>query len=172
MPESILFPLQESGVGGIMYCLTPSKRNAILTYALQYPNFVGPVALRIDHVHRTGNAGIQRVHGPQNLQRLVDIHHRGVRQGGFSRPRFVGGTPWAEIPGGGHHHLVVGDDLIVNINPVAQRAPGRLGKTHALDVGRPARRRSGAGVASRWNPHPTRGVGRIGPRRRSRKERR
>ena len=58
---------RKGGRGDFVLSHTLSKRNAILTYALEYPNFVGPVALRIDHVHRAGDAGVEGVNGAENF---------------------------------------------------------------------------------------------------------
>jgi len=65
------------------------------------------LAIRIDEVHRTGEARIEAMDRPQDLERLLRIVQALPPQRRLIRTVDAGGIPWTSIPGAGHHRLIV-----------------------------------------------------------------
>src|SRR5229473_433425 len=88
-------------------------------------------------VRRTCEAGIERMDGAQDLDRLLRILHRSVHQRSFERADIALWIARRAIPCGGNDALVVVDLGFLDLDPVRERPARRLGETDTLGFLRP-----------------------------------
>ena len=84
--------------------------------------------LRPHDVDRAGQARVEGVDHPHHLNGLVHVLYRGADQGLLDGAQPAGVVPGGGVPAGGGDDLVAGDLAAFDLQPVAQGAPGRLGK--------------------------------------------
>ena len=100
-------------------------------YILAGPDCIGAIFLRVDNVHRTGNARVEGMDRTRDLNRPFRIEERRAHQGRLHRPGLVGEAPRAEVPGGRYHQLVVSDGAVSDLQPVADGTARRFIQTVA-----------------------------------------
>ena len=109
-------------------------------------------AVRIVDVDRAGHARVERVDGPQDLERLLGSRHRRADERRPRRPRLPLRVARRGVPGARHDELVVLDLLVLDIDPVASAPRGASLSPTPLasfgqDDGIPARRCRRSGVS-------------------------
>ena len=80
-------------------------------------------------VHRTGEARVERMDRPEDLQGLLGIVHRSPDQRRLVRGAFTLRIAGRRVPRARDHELVIVDLLLLDDNPVCQRPPRGLGHT-------------------------------------------
>ena len=106
-------------------------------------------ALGVDHMHRAGDARIERMNGTQDLQRPVRIGDRRVQQRRFISAALSLRIARSRVPGGRNHRLIVLDRFAVDLDPVAERAARRFVPSVAAGGFRPGTRIPADGIEDR-----------------------
>ncbi len=107
-------------------------------------------------VRRAGEARVEAVDRAQDLDRLVGNCHRSADQGRLVCTALTFRVLRRRVPGARHDALVVVDLLVLDVDPVAERAARRLGEAEALAVLRPGRLLPVRRVRGRWCRRPSR----------------
>src|SRR5262245_8175644 len=79
-------------------------------------------SFRIERVDRAGQARVEGVHRPQDLQRLLRIGDRVADERRLVRPLLLLFVARAGVPGRGHDRLIVDDLPVPDDDPVRKRS--------------------------------------------------
>lgn len=110
-------------------------------------------------MHRAGNSGIEGMYGAQNLKRFFHDGHRYIFQGFFHRSGLALVVAGAEVPGGRHHHLVIADLLVLDVDPVAYGTAGCFVQPHAGTAGGSGGRLIGTATDGEFIEPPPHSIG-------------
>src|ERR1035437_5763128 len=89
-------------------------------------------------MRRTCEAGIERMDGSQDLERLFRIRHRGIHQRRLECSDIALGVAGRAVPRGGDDALIIVDLGVLDLDPVRERSTRSLGEAVALGFLRPA----------------------------------
>src|SRR5512139_3260974 len=100
-------------------------------------DLVDLIAAYIHQVYTAGHAWVKGVDGPQDLERHLFIGDRRADQGRLIRAWLTLGVAWRAVPGARHDSLVVGDLLVLDMDPVSEGAAWGFGESPAFGFSRP-----------------------------------